>query len=287
MATTSRNLWHLGFVNLVRARAPANISVQPEAWLAVEPQRADMLLLRKEDAPHEGGDARMLRGLWPLLGTDTVLEYKSPAPSAFRRGDLLRLWGYGVQHHVDQIERLSGYRALTLVLVVASVTPTLVRELAEMDWALVRLGGGYGRIDGAVYATYLVVTDEVAEAEQDDFLRIFSHRPVLSPDARRWLQQWVKPEEGTMQDMKELEGYDEMLQKLLDSLPVERRLAGLRPEERLVGLRPEERLVGLPPAHQLLALSDDALRGFTDEYLRSLPAEVQDAIRHRIGRPSR
>ncbi|WP_437760123.1 hypothetical protein [Sorangium sp. So ce1389] len=80
--------------------------------------------------------------------------------------------------------------------------------------------------------------------------------------------------------MKELEGYDEMLQKLLDSLPVERRLAGLRPEERLVGLRPEERLVGLPPAHQLLALSDDALRGFTDEYLRSLPAEVQDAIRH-------
>ncbi len=41
-----------------------------------------------------------------------------------------------------------------------------------MDWSLARLGGGYGRIDGAVYATYLVVTDEVAEAEQDDFLRI-------------------------------------------------------------------------------------------------------------------
>ncbi|WP_438011182.1 hypothetical protein WME89_22430 [Sorangium sp. So ce321] len=55
----------------------------------------------------------------------------------------------------------------------------------------------------------------------------------------------------------------------------------------MLGLRPEERLVGLPPAHQLLALSDDALRGFTDEYLRSLPAEVQDAIRHCIGRPSR
>ncbi|WP_437492660.1 hypothetical protein WME75_18505 [Sorangium sp. So ce1014] len=24
-----------------------------------------------------------------------------------------------------------------------------------MDWSLARLGGGYGRIDGAVYATYL------------------------------------------------------------------------------------------------------------------------------------
>ncbi len=157
-----------------------------------------------------------------------------------------------------------------------------------MDWSLARLGGGYGRIDGAVYATYLVVTDEVAEAEQDDFLRIFSHRPVLSVEARRWLQQWVKPaKEGTMQDVKELEGYDEMLQKLLDSLPIERRLAGLTPEERLAGLAPEERLAGLTPAHQLLALSDEALRAFPDEYLRSLPGEIQDAIRHRIGRPSR
>ncbi|WP_437338875.1 hypothetical protein [Sorangium sp. So ce394] len=287
MATTSRNLWHLGFANLVRARGPSNVAVQLDVPLTVEPQRADVLLLRKADAPHEAGDARVLRGLWPLLGTDTVLEYKSPARSAFRRGDLLRLWGYGVQHHVAQIERLSGYRALTLVLVVASVTRTLVRELAEMDWVLVPLGGGYGRIDGAVYTTYLVVTDEVAESEQDDFLRIFSHRPVLSPEARRWLQQWVRPEEGTMQDVEELEGYDEMLQKLLDSLPVERRLVGLTPEERLAGLAPEERLAGLSPAHQLLALSDEALRGFPDEHLRSLPAEVQDAIRKRIGRPER
>lgn len=68
-----------------------------------------------------------------------------------------------------------------------------------------------------------------------------------------------------------------MLQQLLDSLPIERRLAGLTLEERLAGL---------PPAYQLLALSDEVLRGFPDEYLRSLPAEVQDAIRRRIGRPS-
>ncbi|MGK4005039.1 hypothetical protein WMF31_20600 [Sorangium sp. So ce1036] len=296
MATISRNLWHLGFVNLVRARAPASISVQPEVQLTIEPQRADMLLLRKEGAPRGVGDATVLRGLWPLLGTDTVLEYKSPVESAFRRGDLLRLWGYGVQHHVDQIERLSGYRALTLVLVVASITRTFLRELAEMDWSLVRLGGGYGRIDGAVYATYLVVTDEVAEAEQDDFLRIFSHRRVLGPEARRWLQQWVSPEEGTMQSVEEMEGYDEMLQKLLDSLPAERRLAGLTPEEvlsayppeqRVAGLAPEQRLAGLAPEQQLLAVSDAVLRGMPDEYLRTLPAEVQDAIRRRIGRPSR
>ncbi|WP_437728603.1 hypothetical protein [Sorangium sp. So ce861] len=51
-------------------------------------------------------------------------------------------------------------------------------------------------------------------------------------------------------------------------------------------MTPEERLAGLPPAYQLLVLSDEVLRTFPDEYLRSLPAEVQDAIRRRIGRPS-
>jgi hypothetical protein len=296
MATTSRNLWHLGFVNLIRARAPASISVRPEVQLTIEPQRADMLLLRKEGALRDDGDAQVLRGLWPLLGTDTVLEYKSPIESAFRRGDLLRLLGYGVQHHVDQSERLPDRHGVTLVLVVASITPTLREEIARMDWTLVPLGKGYGRIDGAVYATYLVVTDEVAEAEADDFLRVFSHRQVLSSEARQWLRQWLKQEEGTMQSIKEMEGYDEMLQKLLDSLPPEQRLAGLPPEQRLAGLPPEQRLAGLPPEQRLaglppeqqpLALSDEVLRRFPDEYLLSLPTEVQDAIRRRIGRPSR
>jgi hypothetical protein len=220
-----------------------------------------------------------------LLAEDTVLEYKSPIASAFRRGDLLRLWGYGVQHHVDSIERLSSRHALTLVLVVASFTPTLLDEIAQMDWTLSPLGGGYSRIDGAVYATYVVVTDEVAEAEQDDFLAIFSHRPVLSPDAQRWMNQWIEQERGTMQNVEDMEGYEEMTRKFLDSMPVARRLAGIPPEERLAGLAPEERLAGLAPEEQLLALSEEILRGLSDEYLRTLPADVLTAIRARIGRP--
>ena len=36
-----------------------------------------------------------------------------------------------------------------------------------------------------------------------------------------------------------------------------------------------------------LALSDELLRQFPDTYLRTLPADVQDAVRRRIGRPAR
>ena len=154
-----------------------------------------------------------------------------------------------------------------------------------MDWTLSPLGGGYHRLDGAVYATYVVVTDEVAEAEQDDFLAIFSHRPVRNPDAQRWMNQWIEQERGTMQNVEDMEGYEEMTRKFLDSMPVARRLEGIPLAERLAGIPPAERLAGLAPEEQLLALSDEVLRGLPDEYLRTLPADVQAAIRARTGRP--
>ena len=79
----------------------------------------------------------------------------------------------------------------------------------------------------------------------------------------------------------------------LEGLTLEQRLAGLTPEERLAalapatrlaGLTPEERLEGLTPGEQILALSDDVLRGFSDEYIRTLPEHVQQTIRKRLGR---
>jgi hypothetical protein len=86
-------------------------------------------------------------------------------------------------------------------------------------------------------------------------------------EAFQWWQQWTA-EDGTMQNVKEMEGYDEMVKKFVNGLTLEQRLAGLPPEQRL------------------LAMPDDALRALSDEYLRSLPAATQDAIRARIGRPS-
>ncbi len=79
-----------------------------------------------------------------------------------------------------------------------------------------------------------------------------------------------------MRDVKDLEGYEEIVKKFVGRLTLEQRLAGLTPEQRLAGLTLEQ---------QVLALSDEVLRGLPDDYLRALPAEVREAIRRRMGRP--
>jgi hypothetical protein len=92
-----------------------------------------------------------------------------------------------------------------------------------------------------------------------------------------WWQQW-RAEDVTMQDVKTMEGYEDMRRKFVESCT---------PEERLAGLSPEQVLSAFPPEQRLLSLPDDALRALSDDYLRTLPADVQDVIRKRIGRPSK
>lgn len=75
--------------------------------------------------------------------------------------------------------------------------------------------------------------------------------------------------------MHELEGYDEVIRKIVEVLP---------PEDVLAAYRPEQRLAGLAPEQLLLALPDDALRALSDAYLEALPASTRAAIRARIRR---
>ncbi len=291
------DLWHLAFVSLIQDRAPPNFEVRSEERLTIEPQRADMLLLRRIGALKQDDQARVLRALWPLLGLVTILEYKSPADSAFRPGDLLRLVGYGVLYDTAHLDALPKRDDLTLVLVVASVTPTLLAEIARMGWTLTPLGGGYGRLDGVVYTTFVVITDDVTETERDEYLRLFSHRRAEQGEALRWLNQFMRTTRMKQPHIEELPGYEELFQKLVDAMPPEKRLApeqrlaglapeqrlaGLAPEQRLAGLAPEQRLAGLAPEALILALPVDLLRVLPEEYLRSFPGEVQEQIKKRL-----
>jgi hypothetical protein len=95
------------------------------------------------------------------------------------------------------------------------------------------------------------------------------------------------------------------MQKIARSVPLKHRLAGLtpeqrvelaqglKPEERLRGLtpddlahalKPEDRLVGLSEIEQVLALPPHLLRVLPDEYVASLPTNVQATVRARRGR---
>src|SRR5262245_1002529 len=240
----TRDLWHWSFAHLVKQRAPPTSEVRPEVLLSDHPQRADLLLLRRRDVPPRDGEAQVMRGLWAHLGVDTVVEFKSPV-KGFRKRDLMRLASYGAQYHVLEAERLGDPRDLTLALVIPSRNAAFDDEVARMRWTYRPLGGGYGRIDGGVYTVYLVETDEVALAEADDFLRIFSHHDGESAEALWWWERWTA-EDKTVQDVKELEGYEEMVKKFVGRLTTEQRLAGLAPEQRLAGLAPEQQLLALP-----------------------------------------
>jgi hypothetical protein len=254
-------------------------------------------------------------GLWPLLRTDTLVEFKSLA-WPLQKGDLARLQGYGAQYFTAQIDRPLALRDLALVLILPTRTPTLVHELARMEWTATALGKGYDRIEGAGYALYVVIMTEVTGAEKDDLLGLFSGRKWTG----KQITWWWRHRTGSMgeMNMQDMPGTDEIIQEMLDSLPPEVRLAGLAPEVRLAGLAPkvrvaglapkdrveglapkdrveglapEERLAGLAPEqwlagadrdHQALALPVEVLRLLPDTYFRSLSPDVQAEIRRRL-----
>jgi hypothetical protein len=88
-------------------------------------------------------------------------------------------------------------------------------------------------------------------------------------------------------NMQDMEGYKELMDKMLEALPTEQRLAGLSPEQVLSLYTPEQRLAGLDRDQQALALPVEVLRLLPEEYLRSLSAEVEAEIRRRLGQNGR
>ncbi|WP_433936852.1 hypothetical protein AB3662_19510 [Sorangium cellulosum] len=196
------------------------------------------------------------------------------------------------------------------MLLVPSRTRSLDADVAALGLEWDDLGDGYWRLRGAAFALVVVEIDPVAEAEDDDLLRLFGHGEARTREARRWLAQQLGAEEMAM-EMQDLEGFDEVVRKVVATLPLEQvlaaytpeqvlaayapeqrvaglppeqRVAGLPPEQRVAGLPPEQRVAGLPPEQVLLALPDDALRALSDAYLETLSAETRAAIRARIGR---
>ncbi|MEO5727628.1 MAG: hypothetical protein ABI134_19315 [Byssovorax sp.] len=272
--TTARTPWHVYFAMFMKEIAPPGVEVTFEVTLTTEPQRGDLLLLHREDVPRRDSDAQAFLGLWPLLRTDTLVEFKSLAWT-LKKGDLARLQGYGAQYFSAQIDRPLALRDLALVLILPTRTPTLVEELARMSWRAISLGNGYDRIEGAGYSLYVAIMAEITEAEQDGLLGLFSERKWTRTQITWWWQHRTGSMEGT--NMQDMPGVDEIIQQMLDSLP---------PEQRIAGLAPEERLTDLAPAQQILALSNDVLRTLPSDYLRTLPADVQESIRRRIGTKS-
>ncbi len=240
----------------------------------------DYLILRKRAAAPGDPPPRTLLRLWALLPRVAVVEYKSPG-RPYRTGDLDRLWSYVHAYRADPGTRPETRADLCGVLVVPGRTPSLDEDAEEMGLAWEDLGGGYWRAQRGLFALYVVEIDVVGPAEGDPVLHSLGNGKIVAPEVRRFWMEMLGSKEAGM-SMQDLEGYDELMGKLIEALPPEQRLAGLPPEQRLAGLPPEQWLAGQDRDHQALALPLEVLRLLPDSYIRSLSPEVQDELRRRI-----
>ncbi len=265
-------MWHEIFASLMTERAPDGFEVRSEVKLAPRSARVDLLLLRRIEAAagDEGVAAAVdasrrppiLRGLWPQLPLVSIVEYKSPA-RGIRRGDLLRLVEYGARYMAGYRERLPKPSDLGLVLIAPRLSEGLQHDLDYLGWRLGRFSNGYATIENSWYTIFVGFTDEISEAEQDDFLRIFSNAPLKTHDVANWLRYWMT-ERHDMREIRHREGFDTISDKYFEMFT---------PAERLSGLAPEQMVSALPV---------QLLRALSDEYIASLPDEVQREVRARL-----
>ncbi|MCG8425235.1 MAG: hypothetical protein MJE77_45725, partial [Proteobacteria bacterium] len=206
-----KTFWHYPYASLVKERKPANWDVVVEKLLSLAPRAVDLLLLRRKGAKRLDYEARVMRGLWPLLTDVALLEFKGPT-HGLRPRELGKLLSYGWEYWSQDDTSPVKPSQLSLVLAIPKETPTLLHEYDSCALQPQPLGDGYVRLTGSVYTMVVVLLDQVADAERDDFLRLFTHdrARVNDPLALRWAQAWIR-KARTMQDLKHLEGFDDLV----------------------------------------------------------------------------
>jgi hypothetical protein len=229
-----RVIWHVGFERNLRRRGPPSFEVRSEVPLSEEPPRLDYLLLRKLTPEGE-----------PVDNSAQTLRHLWPL---LPRVSVVEYKSPGHPYRTGQLDRLWGY--------------------VHMG----NLGSGYLRVHDGLFTLYVVELDVAGPAEGDDLLHSFGHGALRSPEARWFWMELVGSKEAAM-NMQDMEGYKELVDKMLETLPAEQRLAGLPPEQRLAGLDRD---------HQALALPVEVLRLLPEAYLRSLSTEVEAEIRRRL-----
>src|SRR4029079_9913168 len=127
------------------------------------------------------------------------------------------------------------------VLVVAARSPSLDADVEAMGLTWEDLGGGYLKVHDGLFTLFVVELDVAGPAEGDDLLHSFGHGTLRSPEAR-WFWMELVWSEGAVMNMQDMEGYKELMDKMLDTLPAEQVLSHYAPEQVLSHYAPEQRL---------------------------------------------
>ena len=205
-----------------------------------------------------------LAALARLLNRFTLVELKGPT-NVMQRGDFAHLVACSYLWHAKEPE-LVPHEEVSLVVILLAVNGPLRDELRALGFQVSPHEYGVFRVDGLPFAAWLVETNVMAEQGEPILSlvsRAFLHdrRSIIDKLARKGhralahyhymvqqVQQFRDEEDFAMQQalLETLEQFDEeLVTRMLEELPAERRLCGLPPEERLRGLPLEERLAGL------------------------------------------
>jgi hypothetical protein len=294
----AKTAWHWFFYQLLEERKPAEWLMEVEVSLWKQPPRLDVVLLRRQPMQSTTVPTDSLHRLWEQLSSAhvAILEYKSPSEKSATSVSQLFTYGYGYLR--DNQEQLAWEPSkLALVWVLSSLTKTLREELKRHQMPWQELAPGFLEVQGRGIGCYFVLLDTISEEESDALLGTFGSLDIRDKQAKLW---WNQHLGDPMATPEELEQYDELEQKYLESLPPARRLRGLKPEdlvrnlkpedllrnlkpaERVQGLAPEERLQGIAPEEMWKVMPMEIVRGLNSEAIANLPEEIQAVIRERL-----
>ncbi len=301
-----RTWWHPLLAGFLRWQLGEHYKVEEEVPVGQKPLQIDLLLLRKQEGELPGQARRVLAGLAEYLNEYTLVELKSPSDT-LRAGDFRTFLAYALLYCAQNQPLLETGR-MHLVVVAPRLTRPYREELRLLGVTPRQERPGAWALEGgaACHRTWLLETEELAGLGHP-LLTLFSpeflrHGPqtyellhrggyteMVIYMAQQMGQFRLKGQEFAMQHLgtedemnkvlddllatlpleRRIAGVD--LSELLSALPPEQRLAGLPPEQRLAGLPPEQRLAGLPPEQRLAGLSpEQRLKGLTPEELEQL-----------------
>ena len=206
-------------------------------------------------------------------------EAKGPT-RGLRKRDLAKLLSYGAEYFAQDDCAVEKPSELSLVLVVPKETPTLRREYERCEVEPELLEGGYVRLAGWRYNLVVALLDKVADADRDDFLRLFTDDRGKVKDSKslQWIQAWIR-KASTMEELKHSEEFQDIIKGLIESVGVEELLSLIEPEQRLAGLDPDEVLRHYDPDQVLGHYNlEQRLAGLDPEQLRLLRAALDKKL---------
>lgn len=301
-----RTAWHPMLVVAIED------TLDPKAWqvfaeflLGKEPQRADVMVVRRQPGAPAPAPPPRLRTVLDELLDHNLVHFKGPT-DALDRDDAVQVLSYASQYML--VTRAYDPASVGVRVVAPSLTAPFREQVRALGGTLApspREGvhegalGPFrlrvvetsvackGRHERVLYAfSPGILSDpsgarDVDDAERRLYLRLYrcieqlfrSPGAAMTRDARLAYQSFEKVAAEVLPHLPP---------KLLRKLTPEQIAQGLTPEQ-LAALTPEQRLAGLSEAEQVLALPDAALRALSKDYVATLPSAVRKKIRQRIG----